>query len=216
MLSTALYTAILISIVHNTLAMTRRERLLFKVLNADNLRNSVREQAAILIQSSWRSYQRCVAHKCNVSPADKLISDRKLSKDCPHLKQGRIECKTDSTLVEITESESEHKTDPVCKESCTCVHVYEKTVQAAVLLFRKVRNKNLFVDDQMTDVVDLGISQMEMSNRVGYIETRVDAIEETQMLIKNDLSEMKRELSVFQNDLNDKFILLMDAVKKNS
>ena len=212
MFSTASYTAILISIVHNTLVMTRRERLLFKVLNADNLRNSVRQQAAILIQSSWRSYQRCVVHKCNVSPADKLISDRKLSKDCPNLKHGR----TESTLIEITESESEHPKNPLYKADCTCVHVYEKTVQEAVLIFRKVRNKNLFVDDQMTDVVDLGISQMEMSNRVGYIETRVDVIEETQILIKDDLSEMKLQLADFQKDLNDKFILLMDELRKKN
>ena len=51
-------TAILVNIMTDTLGMTRRERLLFRVLNNDNLRNSLKEKAAIVLQRTWRAHKK--------------------------------------------------------------------------------------------------------------------------------------------------------------
>ena len=121
----------------------------------------------------------------------------------------QLEQQQTGVLIEISKNDADCKDNH--KESngsdCCCVHVYEKTVQEAVLLFRKVRNRNQFVDDKMTDVVDMGIQQMDMSNRVGYIENRVDAIEE-------NVLELKKDLNDFKQDLESKFIILLDEIKK--
>ena len=49
-------TAILVSLMTEQLSMTRRERLLYRVLNSDKLHHRMREKAAILLQRVIRSW----------------------------------------------------------------------------------------------------------------------------------------------------------------
>ena len=49
-------TAILVSLMTEQLSMTRRERLLYRVLNSDKLHHHMREKAAIVLQRTIRSW----------------------------------------------------------------------------------------------------------------------------------------------------------------
>ena len=115
------HTAILVSIVHKTLTMTRRERLLFKVLNADHLRNSLKGQAAIVIQQTWRTFKR-------------MKLTRKWKNGQENGKFEDITVTTSTDMPDPTLSNLNLKSNQI---------IYDQKILNAVVHFRKLRVKNI-------------------------------------------------------------------------
>ena len=94
--------------------MTRRERLLFKVLNADHLRNSLKGQAAIVIQQTWRTFRKMKLRK-DMTGEDNLDI-------------------TITTTTDIPETIRNFKSQQL---------LYDQKILNAVVHFRKLRVKNI-------------------------------------------------------------------------
>jgi len=146
-------TAILVNIMTDTLGMTRRERLLFRVLNNDNLRNSLKEKAAIVLQRTWRA----------------------------HKKGKRVLAKP--TIVRSNESTNKDLEDGigqnlVNQDRAFCPVIYDAKILDAVTNFRKLRIRSMFSEDEMTDVVDMGIQQSDLHKDIKLLDIKVCNMEE--------------------------------------
>jgi len=142
-------TAILVNIMTDTLSMTRRERLLFRVLNSDNLRNSLKDKAAVVLQRTWRA----------------------------HKKGKRVLAKPTMTRPTASKTDVEDGTKGVGCDPSEAGLCLDAQILESVTRFRKLRVKTMFIEDEMTDAVDLGIQQSQMLKQFNCLEDTVESME---------------------------------------
>ena len=128
--------------------MTRRERMLHKTLNDDAIVRETRNRAAIVLQRLFRAHR-----KGNIVLQKPII-----------------------TVPDDTEEQKCRRVSIGAKGFCPIIHC-SKVLQA-ITDFRKLRIQNLFVEDNMTDMVDIGIAQNNMALKMEYMQDRMETIED--------------------------------------
>ena len=63
----------------------------------------------------------------------------------------------------------------------------------AIIKFRKLRVQSLFLEDNKTDLVDIGIIQARTQAKIDVVETRIDKLEHKMDLILEKLTEMSKK-----------------------
>ena len=66
--------------------------------------------------------------------------------------------------------------------------MHNARILRAITSFRKLRVQNMFAEDTMTDVVDLGINQSSFGVKFGSMELRMETMEEKLDLILKKLN----------------------------
>ena len=218
--------ALVVTLMTTKLTMTRRERLLHKVLNSDNIKKELKNKAAIVLQRTYRRhlkgydvFRRPTVDQNSRPPAPdfgennaqttviSLNMDKTSTSENENLLNlnNSSHSRGDDVLVEIIHSDENDEKDQVQttvfgnntsndvskEEIPSSTDVPENTPQMlaipqiqttkvleAITSFRKLRIQNKYMDDDMTDMVDLGIIQKHTHQQIKTLSGRIDTLED--------------------------------------
>ena len=89
-------------------------------------------------------------------------------------------------------------TNLVNQDRAFCPVIYDAKILDAVTNFRKLRIRSMFSEDEMTDVVDMGIQQSDLHKDIKVLENKVSGMEEK----LNKIDKIEEDLEKIQTNLN--------------
>lgn len=174
--------------------MTRRERMLHKTLNDDAIVKETRNRAAIVLQRLFRAHRKGnIVLRCRLS---ELSITNHFYNCCNVVEKMNHLSPSEKPIITQQDDEEKQKCRRIsigAKGFCPIIHC-SKVLQA-ITDFRKLRIQNLFVEDNMTDIVDIGIAQNQLTMQMDYMGTRIDGIEDKLDKLMDMMMQQKESTS---------------------
>lgn len=201
--------AIAVTVMTDKLHMTRRERLLQRVLNIDAIDTELKHRAATVLQ---RAYRRRLANKVVIrwpNPDDYKIDEGQLQavkSTAQNLADQTVLTSEEAALMGLRQGGDNRRSDRLFKTGNDDSHSTEDVNEAlpgkkrgmipvifdghfldAIKKFKKLRIERKFMVNEQHDLVDLGMNQIESNDGIQKLKKEMKTMEQKMDLILNKL-----------------------------